>query len=762
MPSTSFFPDLSRPLRFPHDLLRIVVWAYFRPFTLERYLQQFDPELKLDSSLITLWRKGREHPPLRHLVVLTLFHALLTPWLAFPLAYALQALGVAVDYRLMLEGVLEGVLVGVLLGVLGYVLLGVLLGVLGDGLGGVLLGVLWDVLGGVLWGVLWGVLLGVLVSVLGYVLGYVLEGVLKGVGLALGVVVGWLRLHECLLESPLAWLLGRVDADGRHLRLSPPFWHEVIRLPLPGVERQVLALARRDRQAGLAAVEYLAAYRYGWARKVAARVALRFLLESMARARTLQDLAALYRDLAPWWRLPEVREQWGDLVTFVETVTGKVQAALESDTAYNKALRLQEALQTVEAWQQALPLAASPLTGDLRPVLATWQALLQQAVAQARGEEFIPNPYIAGAPLATASATFKGRRAVMRRLEAEFAAFRTQRPALLLFGGRRMGKTSLIRQLPARLGPEVVPVVLDAQGLGTVASPQAFWQRLIHTARRQAEEHRGLRLPAPDPAQLAQDPFAAMQAWMDAVEARAPDAVFLLALDEYEALQQAMDAGRLDVRVLDLLRHMLQHRRQWLVLFSGLYTFEDLPVVWSDRFINVRYFLLGPLEEEAARDLILRPVPEFEGKVHYPDEAVEKLLAETGRQPNWLQAALKALIRRLNEERRRQVTLDDVDWALAQVYREIPGDFRFFCEYAQPFPRRAEDPQVLAGYQAIVRLLALEPGITREELEARVPPEARRLVRPTLDFFLRREMLVQTDGGYRWAFPLLARWLRER
>ncbi len=690
MSSTIFFPGLSRPLRFPRDLLRIVVWAYFRPFTLERYLQQFDPSLDLDTSLITLWRKGRAHPPLRHLVVLTLFHALVTPWLAFPLAYALQSLGMAVDY------------------------------------------------GGVLVGVLWGVLLGVWGG------------------------VGALRLYEYPLWLPLAWLLGRMDASGRWLRLSPPFWHEVVVLPLPGVERQVLALARGDRQAGLAAVEYLAAYRYGWARKAAARVALRFLLESMARARTLQDLAALYRDLAPWWRLPEVREQWGDLVNFVETVTGKVQAALESDTAYNKALRLQEALQTVEAWQQALPLAASPLTGDLRPVLATWQALLQQAVVQARQEEFIPNPYLSGAPLATASATFKGREAVMRRLEAEFAAFRTQRPALLLFGGRRMGKTSLIRQLPARLGPEVVPVVLDAQGLGTVASPQAFWAQLIHTARRQAEQHRGLRLPAPDPDQLAQDPFAAVQAWMDAVEAQAPDAVFLLALDEYEALQQAMDAGRLDVRVLDLLRHMLQHRRQWLVLFSGLYTFEDLPVVWSDRFINVRYFLLGPLEEEATRDLILRPVPEFAGKVHYPAEAVAKLLAETGRQPNWLQAALKALIRRLNEERRRQVTLADVDWALAQVYREIPGDFRFFWEYAQPFPRRAEEPEVLAGYQAIVRLLALEPGITREELEARVPPEARRLVRPTLDFFLRREMLVQADGGYRWAFPLLARWLRER
>ena len=70
----TFFPDISRPLRFPRDLFRIAWWSYFRPATLERYIRQFDATLRLDTSLITLWRKGREHPPLRHLVYLTLFY----------------------------------------------------------------------------------------------------------------------------------------------------------------------------------------------------------------------------------------------------------------------------------------------------------------------------------------------------------------------------------------------------------------------------------------------------------------------------------------------------------------------------------------------------------------------------------------------------------------------------------------------------------------------------------------------------------------
>ncbi len=836
-------------LRFPHDLLRIVYWAYARPFTLERYLKQFDPKLSLDTGLLTLWRRGREHPPLRHLVYLTLFHALVTPWLAFPLAWGLQALGMRVLWVRVLWGVLWGVLVGVglgesrgelwgvLLGGLGGALLGGLLGVLGGVSGGVLVGVLVGVLGGVLeeglvgallyvlLGLLLGVLLlgGVLGGLLGGVLGGLLGGVLGGLlggflgglkgglkggleggmeggllGISLGVLLGtslgvlpgivlgvlgglkngllsgsfvggillgslvaMTRLYEYPFLALVAWALGRLDAEGRWVRASPPFWHEVIVLPLPGVEAQVLRLARRDPDAGLQAVEYLAAYRYAWARRVAARAALRMALEQAAAAHTLQDLAGLYARLKPWLR-PEVRARWEDLVSRMETVTGKVRAALESDTAYNRYLRLQEALETVQGWREALRLAGDPLAGDLLPILQNWQALLEQAVAQAQREEFIPNPYVAGTPLAGNNPTFKGRRDLMRRLEAEFAAFATQRPALLLFGGRRVGKTSLIAQLPVRLGPEVVPLTLDMQSAAAVGSPQAFWERIMAEARKQALEHRGLTLPQPDPERLVRDPFAAFLHWLDAVEARARGVYFLLALDEYEKIQEALAEGRLNLRVLDLFRHLLQHRRQWLVLFSGQYTFDDLPLAWSDRFINVRYFPLGPLEEDAARELILRPIPEFAGRVHYSEEAVARLIAVTGRQPNWLQAALKALIRRLNQERRREVTLADVDWALAQVPREVSGDFRYFWETPLPFPDRLNDPETRRGYQEIVRTLALEPGISREDLQTRVSAAARPLVADTLDFFLRRYMLVEADGGYRWAFPLLEKWLRER
>ncbi|NPA26699.1 MAG: hypothetical protein GXO36_03765, partial [Chloroflexi bacterium] len=645
-----FSPDVTQPLRFPRDLLRVLYWAYFRPFTLARYLEQRG--VSLVSSLWTLWRHRREYPELRDLVYLTLFHMLVTPWSVLLLAGVLAWLGSPVSWAValiggvgsvfigmlggalggmlvgMLWGVLVGVLVSVLWGVLMSVLIGVLAGALGDVLvsmlGSVLVGLWWGVLVSMLVGVPWGVLVGVLVGVLMDVL----ESVLWGMAAILGGIVGALRLHDwVLLLLPLqAWFWAQVDRQGRRLAWSPPFWHEVIVLPLPGVEAHVYRAARHDRALGRHAIAYLAAYRYPWARKVARRIALRLFLDDMAQARTLDALAALAQTVEPRLATGDEREALGELFERVAFLASKVRAGLESDALINRIARWDEALQAARTWHDALMLHGHPLATALIPILENWIALLEAALEQARKQDFIFNPYVPATPLATGSATFKGRRDVMQRLEAEFAAFQTQRPALLLFGGRRMGKTSLLKQLPVRLGAEVVPLVLDLQGLGTVESSAAFWGRLVAEARKVAREARGMSFPAVDEAALARDPFDTFLRWLDAVERAAPQHYFLLALDEYESLETAIREGRLDLRVLDVFRHILQHRSRWLVLFSGVYTFEDLPVHWSDKFINVRRLLVGPLEEDAARELIVRPVPDFEQQVHYPPEAVEQLL----------------------------------------------------------------------------------------------------------------------------------------
>ena len=44
---------MTTTLRFPRDLLRLLYWMYFRPFTLRRYVKGFDPSL---DERLALWK----------------------------------------------------------------------------------------------------------------------------------------------------------------------------------------------------------------------------------------------------------------------------------------------------------------------------------------------------------------------------------------------------------------------------------------------------------------------------------------------------------------------------------------------------------------------------------------------------------------------------------------------------------------------------------------------------------------------------------
>lgn len=608
-------------------------------------------------------------------------------------------------------------------------------------LSGMGLGMLWGVSLGVGWG---GVLVGVSLGI-----------ALWGASLAVGSVFGALRLYEYPLWLFWAWALGRLDGRGRWLRLSPPFWHEVVVLPLPGGKAQVLALARQDRQAGLAAIAYLGAYRYKWARRAASEALTQLLLDDMAAARDLRAIAEVGQRLE--WLPPEAHAQWKSLLGIVEKVAGEVEAALESDTAYNRAERYRETLRLLQGWQEGLAVADASLAPRLLPILQNWQSLVQAGLEAAEKAEWLPNPYIPGSPLRTGSPVFTGRVPLFRALEEELAAYAQQRPALLLYGMRRMGKTSTLNQFPLRLGRQVVPVIVDLQALGTLTSAKDFFYLLMQRAVEQAYRTRAVELP--DPAE-ADDPYAAFLRWLDTADAVAEreNLYFLLAIDEYEKLEWALQEGRLDERLLDILRHILQHRQRWVLLLSGLLTFDLLPVRWSDRLINLRALRVGPLTPAEARDLIHFPALMARG-VHYLETAEDLLIRETGGHPNWLQAALREIVRTLNRERRLEVTPEDVQEALARVPQEVRGDFDYLWRKV-PWKSSAGEEEVMA-YQQVLAWVAVEPGITAATLRRRLPG-AGTFVRKVLHFYADRDLLIREGEGYRWSIPLLARWLRAR
>ncbi|MBI1800724.1 MAG: hypothetical protein HYR71_03735 [Chloroflexi bacterium] len=282
-------PSSEIMLVFPRDLLRFLYWLVLKPITFENYVRRFG--VSPATSLITLWRRGKEQPALRQLVYLGLFHMIVMPWLLIgagllilsPFGLTVNGLGVAFG---KVVGVAVGVLAGVTFGVMGAAVAGVLGGVTFGVTGAVMVGLVVGVAFGV-WGVVAngamsrGVLsfavgvggvvaYGVLSRVVSGLAVSVTYGVISGILVGGSFIVGYFRLWLYVIELPLTWLIAwrarRSQTPFALWRFMPVVWHEATWLPLWGLDRYLLTLAQSDREAGAKAIAFVAqSFRQQWA-----------------------------------------------------------------------------------------------------------------------------------------------------------------------------------------------------------------------------------------------------------------------------------------------------------------------------------------------------------------------------------------------------------------------------------------------------------------------------------------------------------------
>ncbi|MBL8189109.1 MAG: hypothetical protein JNK38_13950, partial [Acidobacteria bacterium] len=110
----------------------------------------------------------------------------------------------------------------------------------------------------------------------------------------------------------------------------------------------------------------------------------------------------------------------------------------------------------------------------------------------------LPNPYVAGAPLQSRDfGLHKGRRDIIRAIE-KYILDTNQRPALMLYGRRRTGKTSTLLNLPLLISSQFEPVYIDCQDAKWHESDQAFCYNLareIFERLFQSDDVKGIRQP---------------------------------------------------------------------------------------------------------------------------------------------------------------------------------------------------------------------------------------------------------------------------
>ena len=240
--------------------------------------------------------------------------------------------------------------------------------------------------------------------------------------------------------------------------------------------------------------------------------------------------------------------------------------------------------------------------------------------------------------------------------------------SLFVYGGRQLGKSALLRRVQRdfnrRHDHVAIFIDLKARGVGEREDASHLWPVLLEELK--AAEIATARHTSPRPENVTR----LIRDWLDEVPSRR----LLLLLDEADLFlenesRERLVQGRRAIfpNVLPLKALMDNTGRRFKPVFAGLHQVQRLQKISNTPLAHGGTdILIGPLDQQAARRLVVRPFTALGYRFDSLD-LVWRLLAFTNYQPGLVQIVCDALLRELANRRPRPgeppitVTAEDID-----------------------------------------------------------------------------------------------------
>jgi hypothetical protein len=374
----------------------------------------------------------------------------------------------------------------------------------------------------------------------------------------------------------------------------------------------------------------------------------------------------------------------------------------------------------------------------------------------------VENPYILNN--AVQGAQFVGREDILQRLEELWGSDATRQvPSVVLYGHRRMGKTSILHNLGARFGAQTLLVDFNMQRFGRVASNNQLLYGLAVMIQRACERNGIAGLAPPDkPSFFERDSDLAFNLFLDDLDRVRAGHRFIITVDEFEKIEERIASGDLTPDLLELWRATFITFPWFIMAFAGLYTLREMTHnYWHPLFNSVEAIRVSFLTPGDARHLITNPEPDF--PLDYSDDAIDFIIEQTSGQPNLVQHICHALVSRYNRQRFAEghappsrFTRDDVA-AVINAPDFDQGAAAYFSGVWQQAERSAPP-----GQPALLRALAPHTaGLSLEELAqaAGMPLEATRAALETLQA---HDVVTESHGRFRYTVKLMRRWVSRQ
>jgi len=357
------------------------------------------------------------------------------------------------------------------------------------------------------------------------------------------------------------------------------------------------------------------------------------------------------------------------------------------------------------------------------------------------------NPYVFDSPI-MARELFFGREDIFRSIK-EALIDREQDNFIILYGQRRIGKTSVLHQVGHRLSEQYIPVLIDLQSVPS-DSIEGFLRELASTMQQALQRDIDVKVELPSRDEfLADSQHAFGRDFLARVEEALGDRYLILMLDEAQLIREKAQRGAWEDDAFEYFFNLTrQHARLGLIFSIESQESPSLSATGIEKKV-------GFLNRDQAVKLVVQPV---QGILTYEPEAVERILSLTSGHPYYVQLLCHHLFAYCQRVSTKAVTLADVEAILPEVIERAGSDFQFLWDNSTP-----EEKFVLAA----LAQAGGEKGqaISKEELLAtlrrrKTPVSARQVAKALVNLSLKE--IINFQAPYTFNVDVFRLWLRDQ
>lgn len=465
----------------------------------------------------------------------------------------------------------------------------------------------------------------------------------------------------------------------------------------------------------------------------------------------LNDIAALsvYRfPEKPWLRL----NTWRALASLYDIIRD-IQIIQNSWSRSARAFALSHALGELKNLRDRADAVPQPEREIVRKIAWNWsQAILDVAseVGNVSITERVRNPYVVGDPVE--GNLFVGREDILKQLK-ELWILSQHLQSVVIYGHRRMGKTSILLNVANSLGSQVKVAYVNLLRLGN--SPQGVADVLMAISDEISD---AVNIPPPADEDLLNLPYRTFRRYLKQVEATLSETGLIIALDEFEKIEKLIEKGKIDSDFMEVLRGMVQMSPKIAFALAGLHTLDEMTGDYSHpffaSFINIK---VSFMESAATRQILANPHEDF--LLDYAPEALSAIYAWTTGQPYLVQLVGFQLVRHYNEQVFEMGNSRDPVFTVEDV-RAVINDPEFFQRGRYYFDGVwGQAARGAPGQQEVLRAIAPH----REGLDINTLAEFTGMnetnLQPALDSLIRHDVVWEIDGKWRIIVELFRVWV---